>query len=82
MVLPKTIRVSASPYCICMSVEKRPLLVLFLILLISVMLPFIIVPLLFMLPLFWFVLVTAFLIVVWAFRMSKLRHKEEPENDG
>jgi Flp pilus assembly protein TadB len=82
MVLPKTIRVSASEYYVCMSViDRKRLFVLMLILLISVVLPFVIVPLLFMLPLYMFVLVTAFLIVVWAFRMLKLRHKEEPESD-
>lgn len=79
--MPTTIRGPAREYCVCMSVEKKRLFVLMLIILLSVILPFVIVPLLFMLPLYMFVFVALVLVIVWAFRISRLRRREEPEED-
>ena len=64
-----------------LSVEKKPLFLLGLILFIAVVLPFIIVPLLFQLPLIVFIVVVVLLFVLWATRMSKIFRRKEPEEN-
>jgi Flp pilus assembly protein TadB len=66
---------------VTLSVPTKQFFVLAFIIFLFVVLPFVIVSLLFELPVFWFILVTVALVVLWIARISKhLREKKTGED--